>query len=525
MDRESRNYQRRWWTLAVLSVSLVIIGLDNTILNVALPTIQQELKASASELQWIVDAYVLVFAGLLLTMGSLGDRFGRKRTLQAGLVIFGGSSFLAAHAQTATQLIAARAVMGIGGALIMPSTLSIITDIFPREERGKAIGIWTGMAALGIGTGPLLGGWLVENFRWGSIFPFDVINDMSNWGSVLLINAPVVLLALIAGLFLVPESRDPVPPRIDVPGALLSITTLSTLVFAIIEAPARGWLNPLVLAAFALALALGAVFLWWERRADHPMLKLDFFKNARFSAGAAAIMLAFFALFGTIFIATQYMQFVHGYSAFQAGLRISPFALGMMAGAANSHRLVRKFGTNKVCAGGLALMGVMLASYSLWEIDTAYWIIGSSLVIMSFGIANTMAPATDAVMGAVPLAKAGVGSAMNDTTRMVGGAMGVAVIGSILNTLYLSKMTTPTENLPPEAAAAARDSVGAAINVAARMGGPQAEALVSTARNAFVDAMGAAFLFAAAVAFTAALAVLKLMPPRHLGTQDHAGGH
>ncbi|MHB1390917.1 MAG: MFS transporter [Thermoleophilia bacterium] len=524
MDRESRKYERRWWTLAVLSISLVIIGLDNTILNVALPTIQKQLQASASELQWIVDAYVLVFAGLLLTMGSLGDRFGRKLTLQAGLLIFGGASFMAAHAQSATQLIGARAVMGIGGALIMPSTLSIITDIFPREERGKAIGIWTGMAAVGIGTGPLLGGWLVENFRWGATFPFNIINEVSNWGSVLLINAPVVLVALIAGAFLVPESRDPLPPRIDIPGALLSITTLTTLVFAIIEAPSRGWLNSLVLTAFALALALGTVFLWWERRAEHPMLKLDFFRNARFSAGAGAIMMAFFALFGTIFIVTQYMQFVHGYTAFQAGLRIAPFALGMMAGAANSHRLVRRFGTNKVCAGGLALMGVMLASYYLWDINTAYWIIGTSTVIMSFGIANTMAPATDAVMGAVPLAKAGVGSAMNDTTRMIGGAMGVAIIGSILNTIYLSKMSLPTENLPPQAASAASDSIGAAINVAARMGGPSGEALLTAARQAFVDAMGVAFLFAAAVAFVAALAVLKLMPPRHLRTQDHAGG-
>lgn len=510
MDEEtkrSRKYRMRWWTLAVLSLSLIIIGLDNTILNVAIPTIQSDLDATASELQWMVDSYVVVFAGLLLTMGALGDRFGRKLTLQAGLVIFGLSSVLAAYSATSGQLIAARAVMGVGGALIMPSTLSIITDVFPREERGKAIGIWAGTAAFGIGIGPAIGGWLVEQFWWGSIF---------------LINMPVTIIALAAGLVLVPKSRDSIPPRIDVPGSFLSITALTAFVFAIIEAPARDWLDPVVLGAFGLSFILGTAFFLQEKRSSHPMLDMSLFRNPRFSAGAGAITAAFFAMFGVIFILTQYLQFVHGYSALQAGVRIAPFAVGMMAGAANSHRLVRKFGTGKVVAGGMALLALTLASFALWGVATPYWIILVSLVLMSFGMANTMAPATDAVMGAVPLAKAGVGSAMNDTTRMVGGALGVAVIGSIVNSVYSSKMAAATAALPSGMAASARDSVGAAIAIGSKTGGPQGEALAATARAEFVSAMGIAFIAAAAVALVGSLMVLKFMPARHLGSQEAA---
>jgi len=521
---QTRKYHQRWWTLAILSMSLIIIGLDNTILNVALPTIQRELQATASELQWMVDAYVLVFASLLLTMGALGDRFGRKRTLQIGLLVFGVSSFFAAHSQTSESLIISRAAMGIGGALIMPSTLSIITDVFPREERGRAIGIWTGMAAVGIGTGPALGGWLLENFSWGSDFPFDISGDMSNWGSVFLINVPVVILALVSGLLLVPESRDPAPSRIDFLGAILSMATLITLVYAIIDAPSRGWLDPLVLAAFAAAALLGAAFLLWERRVAHPMLNLGFFRNPRFSAGVGAITMAFFTLFGTIFISTQYLQFVHGYSALEAGIRIMPFALGMMVGAANSYRLVARLGTNKVAGMGLFILAIMCASFYFWGVETPYWIIGISVVILSFGVSNTMAPSTDAVMGAVPLAKAGVGSAVNDTTRQVGGAFGVAILGSILNTLYTSSMSDKVTGLPPQSAGAAQDSVGAAVNIGSQIGGPQGQTLIDTARSAFMDGMHVAFLVAAAIAVVAAVLVLKYMPPRHLGGDDHAGG-
>lgn len=507
VDRlRERAFRRRWWMLAVLSVSLVIIGLDNTILNVALPTIQRELGSSASELQWIVDAYVLVFAGLLLAMGALGDRYGRKRTLQAGLVLFGLSSVAAAFAETNVQLIAARAAMGVGGALIMPSTLSIIVDVFPREEQGKAIGVWTGMAALGIALGPALGGWLLEHFWWGSVF---------------MINVPVVAAALAGGLLLVPESRDPAGTAVDAPGAALSMVTLFLLVYAIIEAPARGWLDPFVVGAFAGSAVGGAVFVLWERRQRHPMLDLALFRNPRFSVGVASITLAFFALFGTIFLNTQYLQFVHGYSALEAGLAVTPLAVGMLIGAANSHRLVARFGTGKVIGLGMAVLSAALLSYVLWTATTPYPVIGVTIVVMAFGIANAMAPATEAVMGAVPVAKAGVGSAMNDTTRQVGGAFGVAILGSIVNIVYSARMTAPP-GAPPEVADVVTDSVGGAIAVAARLGGSEGAALAAMARDAFLDAMDAAMILAAAVAFVGAIVAWRFMPARAVVELDVA---
>ena len=269
---QSLAYRRRWLILGILSLSLLIIGLDNTILNVAIPTLQREFSASASSLQWMVDAYILVFAGLLLTMGSLGDRFGRKRALQAGLVIFGLTSVFAAYANTGGQLIAARAVMGIGGALIMPSTLSIITNVFPREERGRAISIWAAVAGLGIGLGPLTGGLLLDQFWWGSVF---------------FINVPIVTVAIIAGLVVIPESRDPHPKALDVPGAALSILAVAALVYATIEAPTRGWADPLVLGGFGAGILLSIAFAFREIATPDPMLNFEFFKNPRFSAGAA----------------------------------------------------------------------------------------------------------------------------------------------------------------------------------------------------------------------------------------------
>ena len=403
-----QKYQRRWLTLGVLSLSLVIIGLDNTILNVAIPTLQRDLSATASELQWMVDSYVLVFAGLLLTMGALGDRFGRARALVAGLVIFGVGSAYASFTATATELIWARAAMGIGGALIMPATLSIITDVFPREERGRAIGIWAAVAGLGIGIGPVVGGLLLDSFWWGSVF---------------LINVPIVLFALIAGYFLVPASRDPQTTPLDLPGAATSMVAVSALVFGIIEGPPRGWTSGLVLGAFAVGLAAAAAFVVIERRTEHPMLNLDYFKNPRFSGGATAISIAFFSLFGVIFLLTQYLQFVQGYTALQAGLRTAPVAIGMVIGSATAPRLAERYGTARVVAFGMLVLASVLFVFTTFGVTTTYWIVGTALVVMAYGMGNVMAPSTDAVMGAVPVAKAGVASATNDVTRQVAGAV------------------------------------------------------------------------------------------------------
>ena len=497
----SRKYRLRWWTLAVLCLSLLIVGLDNTILNVAIPTLQREFGATASELQWMVEAYVVVFAGLLLTLGALGDRLGRARALRAGLILFGVCSLAAAYAGSAGQLIAARALMGIGGALIMPATLSVLTDVFPREERGRAIAIWSGVSGLGIGLGPLAGGFLLEHFWWGSVF---------------LVNVPIVLVALAAGPFLVPESRDPHPAALDVTGALLSIAAISTLVYGVIEAPHRGWADPRSLAAFGAGAALAVAFALWELRTDHPMLDLAFFRNRRFSAGSAAIALTFFALFGAVFALTQYLQFVRGYSPLEAGVRLTPLALGVMLGAGASNALADRLGTTRVVSGGMLIVAGALASMAAWAVATPYWVLGSTIFVLALGMGNVISPATEAVMGAVPEARAGIGSAMNDVTRQVAGAFGVAIVGSLVSTVYADRMAAPTATLPAPAAEPARDSVGAALAVAERLGGPAAEALAAAARQSFVDALGIAVLVSAGVLLLATAAVARLLPARHL---------
>lgn len=500
-----QKYQRRWWTLGVLSLSLVIIGLDNTILNIAIPTLQTELGASASELQWMVDSYVLVFAGLLLTMGALGDRFGRARMLFAGLVVFGLSSVFAAFTTSAVELIVARAVMGIGGAMIMPATLSIITDVFPREERGRAIGIWAAVAGLGIGLGPIVGGVLLENFFWGSVF---------------LVNVPIVIAALVLGYFLVPASRDPESTPLDLKGAFASLVAITALVFGIIEGPAEGWTSPVVLTAFAIGLLFGAGFLMIERRVEHPMLNLDYFRNPRFSGGATAISIAFFSLFGVIFLLTQYLQFVLDYSALEAGIRTAPVALGMVIGSAMAPRLAEKFGTTKVVAFGMLVLAATLVSFTFFSVTTGYTVIGLSIVAMAFGMGNIMAPSTDAVMGAVPVAKGGVASATNDVTRQVAGAIGVAVIGSVFNSVYQSNMETVAAALPPEAAEAASNSIGAALAIASQLPGDAGAALADAARAGFVDAMGLAIWIPVAIAALGAFVVMKFLPPHHLPMAD-----
>lgn len=492
-------HRRRWATLVVLSLSLVIIGLDNTILNVALPTLVRELGATASELQWMVDAYVLVFAGLLLTMGALGDRFGRKLALNTGLVIFGVASIAAAYVDTATGLIAARSAMGIGGALIMPSTLSIITNVFEGRERGRAIAAWAAVAGLGVVIGPALGGWLLENFWWGSIF---------------LVNVGVVVVALIAGAVLVPESKDPEATPLDPLGAALSIAGLVALVYAIIEAPAEGWASALVMGAFGFAAVTIALFLWWETRTRHPMLNLSFFENPRFSAAAGAITLVFFAMFGAVFLLTQYLQFVLEFSPLEAGIRVMPVATLVIA-APLSARLTERVGTKRVVAAGLVIVAGAMSVLAMIDTGSGYGHVALALSLLGVGMGTAMAPATDSVMGSLPLAKAGVGSAMNDTTRQVGGALGVAVLGSILASSYASSMAPEASSLPPEAAAAASDSIGGALRVAAGIG-ESAAPLVEAAKSAFIDGMGNAIWVAAGVALIGAVLTWLFLPARPL---------
>jgi EmrB/QacA subfamily drug resistance transporter len=482
---------RRWWTLAVLCGSLLVIGLDNTILNVALPTLDRDLDASASQLQWIVDSYMLVFAAALLMAGALGDRFGRKRALSFGLVVFGLGSGLSALAGSADMLIVTRALMGIGGAFIMPSTLSILTATFPVEERGKAFGIWTAVAGLGIVIGPVTGGWLLEHGDWSLIF---------------LVNLPLVIVALAAGRWLVPESRDPSAPRLDYGGFALSALGLGALVWAIIEAPGRGWGDGVVLAGFATAAAVLAAFVAWELRCAHPMLDVRLFRNRRFSAASGAITIAFFALFGTMFFLTQYLQAVLGYSALESGVRLMPVAGGLILGSGLSAKLVAGAGTKRVVAAGLALVAAGLALLSGADVDSGYGLIAAVLGVLGLGMGLTMAPATESVMNAVPPEKASVGSAINDATRTTGGALGVAVLGSLVSSGYRAGMDGAGDM--------ARDSLAGALALAERIGGPSGQRLAETAQGAYVDGMHAAVIVAAAVAAAAALFVLVALPGR-----------
>ena len=505
---QAKAYDRRWAILAVLCFGLLVIVLDNSILNVALPTIQNDLNATASDLQWIVDSYTLVFAGLLLTAGALGDKFGRRGALQIGFILFGIGSIASAMAATSGQLISTRAFMGIGGALIMPATLSIITNVFPPGERSKAIGFWAGTAGLGGALGPLAGGFLVEHFYWGSVF---------------LVNIPIVVIGLIAGVFLIPTSKDPSAPRLDPIGALLSIFGLALLLFAIIEAPHNGWTSSKTLGYGGLGIALLVAFGIWEAKSDHPMLDVTFFKKARFTAAAGAITLVFFSMFGSLFLLTQYFQFVLGYSPLQTGVRMIPFALAMMVVAPLSSKVVQRLGSKITVAFGLGLVTIGLLSMVGLQVDTPYSDIFWRLMLMSAGMGLTMAPATESVMGSLPIFKAGVGSAVNDTTRQVGGALGVAVIGSVLATTYgnqigefLSGLGLP---LPQAALESAQNSIGAIKNglvpTLQEMGlSEQAATVNAEANSAFVSAVHWGVLTAAAATFIGVVMVLLFLPAR-----------
>ena len=491
---------RRWWTLAILCVSLLVIVVDNTIVNVALPTLVTELGTSVSDLQWVVDAYTLVFAGLLLVAGALGDRYGRKGALTIGLVVFALASAGAAFATDVGSLIAARAVMGIGAALIMPATLSILTNVFTdAKERAVAIGLWSGVAGVAIALGPVAGGFLLEHFWWGSVF---------------IVNVPIVIGAIIAGHFLVPTSRNPRAHRIDWAGAALSVVALVSLVWAVIEAPSDGWTSTPVLAAFALAIVSSVAFVVHELRTREPMLDIRFFRNARFTAASLTVMLSFFALIGFVFMATQYLQFVLGYTPLEAGLRTLPFAGAMMVFAPLSSRFVERLGTKRVVVTGMLLFSTGLVVASTSTVTSGYGPVGIAMLLMGIGMGLVMAPATESIMGALPPEHAGVGSAMNDTTREVGAALGVAVIGSLLSSFYGARVLDDLPAALPEPARdAASDSLGAAIVVgseAGRAGG----AIVDAGREAFVYAMSRASWVAAAIGLLGALLAWRYLPAR-----------
>ncbi|HEX3621376.1 MAG TPA: MFS transporter [Acidimicrobiales bacterium] len=494
-------HARRWAILGVLNLSLVIIVAGNASLNVALPTIVRDLHASSSQLEWMVAAYSLVFAGLVLPMGALGDRFGRKGLLQAGLATFLLGALGGSFATAPWHVIATRMVMGVGAAMIMPATLSIVTNVFPPHERSRAIAIWAGFAGAGICVGPLASGFLLDHFWFGSIF---------------LLNVPIIAVALATGAAIVPSSRDPEHGTLDPVGGLLSMVGLAALLYAIIQAPDRGWTDPLILAGFVVAVVVLYGFVAWERCSDHPMLPIGQFHDRRFASGAGSIALTFFAMFGLFFVATQYLQFVLGYSPVTAGAATLPLAATMIVAAPRSAGLAERFGRNRVIAAGLGLIVVGMLVMAVLTVSSGYPPMALALLLFGAGMGLANAPATGAIMESMPFGKLGVGSAVNDTTREVGGSLGVAVLGSLLATGYRHHLAARLAGAPQPLAAAARQSLGGALQASRGQPGLLGAPLAQAARQAFVSGMGAVFLAGAAVAAGTAVLVLLAMPGRRL---------
>jgi EmrB/QacA subfamily drug resistance transporter len=498
---------RKPLTLLALTLTAFIISVEILIVNVALPALMQELSASTAQMQWVVDAYSLSFAALVLAGGSLGDRRGRKGVLLAGLAVFAASCGWATMTDSPTHLIIARAVMGVGAAMMFPATLSILVNVFTeRTERAAAIGLWGTVTGFGVAAGPIVGGWLLEHYWWGSIFAF--------MAAVAVAIAPLIIWA-------VPTSKDPHTPPVDAPGLLLSSAGLALLVYAIIEAPAWGWSSPKAMAVLAAGATLLLAFILIERRVAHPLLDISLFANARFSAASASVAISFFALQGFIFVITQYLQLVKFYSPFSMGMRLLPMAFSVAASSIIGTKLAVRIGNKIVVAGGLVLFGLGLLWASRNSAATSYATIAGEMVALGVGVGLASAPATEAIMGAVPEAKAGVGAAVNDATRLFGGTLGVAVIGSVASSLYTSRLESTIAagtSAGDGPIAAAMRSFGAALQVSEQLiatGSAEAgKGLLDAATAAYLHSMTGASLVAAGVSFLGALVALLFLPAR-----------
>ncbi|GLW97633.1 DHA2 family efflux MFS transporter permease subunit [Microtetraspora sp. NBRC 16547] len=473
----------RWWALGALVLSVLVLGLDATILNVALPTLATDLRATTGELQWIIDAYMVPFAALMLPAGAFGDRFGRKRVLLGGLAAFGIASVVATFAEGTGSLIAARALMGTGAALIMPLSMSILPSVFGPEERGKAIAVWSAAMALGLPLGPIVGGYLLDHYWWGSIF---------------LINIPVVLVSLVAAAVLLPESRDASATRLDIPGALLSVAGLAALVYGVIQAPIDGWGDPAVLASLAAGVVLLAAFVAVERRATAPMMDLGFFRSRVFLWGAVGATLVSLGMSGLLFVMPQHLQAVLGHDALGTGVRLIPMVAGLMAGGLAGERLVERLGLRSVMTAGLLLLAAGFAVGAATGATSSYGFIAAWLAVVGAGVGLTMVPAMDGVLATLPEERSGSGSATLQTMRQVGGTMGVAGLGSLLSAVYAG-------GLPSGAPQMAKDSVTAAV----ALGDP---GLLHDAREAFVSGMDVVLLLCGAASLVAAPLMLIFLP-------------
>jgi EmrB/QacA subfamily drug resistance transporter len=512
-----QGHPKRWAILAVLVVSLLVVVLDNTVLNIALPTIQRDLAASQGALVWAIDSYILVFASLLFTWGVLGDRIGRKKVLIIGLIIFGLASAICAFSANVGMLIGFRAVMGIGGAAVLPTTLAIITVVFPPHERGKAIGAWAGAVGAAVALGPVLGGILLQHPQWSN---WLTGND---WGSVFLINVPIVLIGVIAIIKVVPETKNPNARKLDFMGLLLSVTGLVALIYGIINASAtRDWLSLEVVIPVLLGVAIISLFLWLEAHSEHASFDVSLFRNRGYAVSLAAATMGFFALSGITFTLPFYLQILRGYSVLTAGLCFVPFAVGQLIAAPRSAHTVQRFGYRAVMTTGLCLVAVSLVGMLTLRMDTPLWVLLGIFFLFGLGMGNVIAPASTVMQNVLPLERAGAGSAVQNTVRQVGGALGIAIIGTVLANSYASRLAPilSDSSLPTQAQEAASESVVATVDVlysAVEQGMPTetASTLQSNAFEAFLGASHVTMIISLTIVVIAALLVAFLLPVIH----------
>ncbi|GGJ86689.1 MFS transporter [Streptomyces camponoticapitis] len=488
---------RRWLGLAALAVALLTVGLDVMVLNVALPTLAGDLEASTSQLQWIVNAYTVIFAALMLPAGSLGDRYGRKKLLLAGLAAFTAASVWAAYSGSAAMLIAARAAMGVGAAVIVPLSLGILPVLFPPEQRRRAIAVWVGALGVGLPLGPIVGGWLLEHFWWGSIF---------------LINLPIGAAALITAVVLLPESRDPAAPPVDLPGIATSVLGTAALVYGIIQGPDDGWADPGVLVAIAGGIALLAAFVHRLRRAEHPLIDPRLFTNPSFTWPALAATAGTFTLVGVLFVVPQYLQILGGHTAFETGVRLVPLVLALLVGAGAVDKIVTRIGPKIPMVAGLAFATAAFVAYSRVSPDSSYTYSALCLAAIGFGAGLGLTPAVDLVMGTLPEHRAAAGSGLLMAIRQVGAAFAIAILGTVLNAIYTRNLDGHLENLPEPVADAARDQIAGAYAAAERIGEPQGAELAGAAADAFTRAMSGVFLTSAAISAALALLIALRLP-------------
>ncbi|MFF7978192.1 MFS transporter [Streptomyces sp. NPDC007901] len=489
---ETRLDPRRWWALGALVASMLVLGFDTTILNVALPTMAEQLGATTSQQQWMADAYVVVFASLMLPAGLLGDRFGRRRMLVTGLVIFLGGSVIGALAGDVNWVIAARTVMGVGAALVMPLAMSVLPSLFGPAERTRAVGIVSAASALGLPLGPIIGGWLLNHFWWGSVF---------------LINVPMVAIGVAACVFLLPETSDPASPKVDVLSTVLTATGLGALIYAIIEAPDRGWGDPLVLALFALAVVLVGALVLRERQVERPMLDMALLTHRGFLLNASAATLVMFVLSGLMFVLPPYLQAVLGNDAFGTGLRMLPMMGGLIIAARAAQPLVERFGARAVVAAGLVVLAFAALLGSRTTVHDGYGFTALWLSVAGLGFGFSVVPSMDGALAALPADRAGSGSGLLMTLRQVGGAIGIALLGSLLAGAFRDRLDIT--GLPAPLGHTAGESVVAAHLVAGKTGSTH---LVASANASYVHGMGLVLLVCGIAALATALPAAALLP-------------